>query len=114
MTMKNARQQIPAPTLTPPTPSPATMAAIEKAQRVSQPTPQFTEKVETLPRVAILAGGQVVMTNPTIELQRHIFIGNNQTNKLTPKRAVIVGNALIVEELNLILPLEWALIRTES
>ena len=66
-------------------------------------------------RVIVLGNGAIELVDPVIELKGDIFIGEKrdiQTHRLTPKRAVIVNGAIIIEELNLILPLAGNFVRT--
>jgi len=66
-------------------------------------------------RVTVTAAG-IQLFDPTIELGSHHIMTNgtfaSQTNKLTPKEALIAHGVVIVRELNLILPLNWCLIRS--
>lgn len=88
--MSKPQAQVPPPKLTPPAP-PA-------------PPPEVSRGIELI--------------EPVIELLTlHIFVrpgDRTNTNRLTPKRAFIVGAAIVIDEMNLILPLSNCLIRTKG
>lgn len=93
--MKQARQQIPEPIITKPAEAP--------------PPPE--------PRVKYTDTG-VELVYPQIVLRHSIFIARSHatnTDKVNPKRAAIVGDFLVIDELDLILPLAGVLlIRTRE
>jgi len=85
------RQQIPAPTIV-----------------------RSDESTKVDPRVKFTDAG-IELIHPMIELRYSLFVSrshSNNTSKITPKRAVIVGGAIVIEELDLILPLSEVIIRT--
>lgn len=121
---KHSRQQIPEPTLsvpaevrtapasvreTPAVPAPA-IPAPAPALAVVPPAPRVA-KVELLP-------DRIVLTNPTLVLDRYVELGPDgrggliQKNKLTPALAVVMHGEIWIEELGLLIPLGAAVIRT--
>lgn len=60
--------------------------------------------------------GALVLDRPIIELTEHIFVGNPsvQTDRLTPVRAYVMHGAIVIDELNIILPLAGSIIRTKK
>lgn len=113
---KNARATIPAPKLTPPTaaePAVADVAIntqqIHAAQTAPPPAPRPEETVK--PRREIVANG-ILFYRPTIELAEHVFLNNGeQTKKLTPEKALVAHGVLLVDELEIAVPLSGAVIR---
>lgn len=89
--------------------SPANVALAEPVP----PPPKVEPKVEEA-RVKFTAAG-IELAYPMIELRYSLFVSRSHavnTSKVTPKRALIVGGAIVIEELNLILPLSETIIRT--
>jgi len=77
------------------------------------PTPKVEPKAAE-PRVKFTAAG-IELSHPMIELRYSLFVSRSHavnTSKVTPKRAIIVGGAIVIEELDLILPLSETIIRT--
>jgi len=100
-------------------------AQAEALKAMARPLPE-AEPVAVVPppppphplakqRVTVTAAG-IQLFDPTIELGSHHIMTDgtfaSQTNKLTPKEALIAHGVVIVRELNLILPLNWCLIRS--
>lgn len=101
---------------TAPQPAPGQLAnqSAQAAQAAAQP-PQLPPSNAPSAPVVTIPSGALMLVEPVIELGAHIFVGSpptDQTNRLKPKKAYVFQGAIVIEELNLILPLAGNYIRT--
>lgn len=126
---KNSRQQIPPPVITPPSearPAPATVAPVVTPavggdfDETPRPIPiaiAIVPPAERVAKVELLAD-RIILTNPTLILDRYVELGRDQRgvliqkNKLTPALAVVMHGEIHIEELGLLIPAAAAVIRT--
>lgn len=91
----------------------APKAAAAPAPTVAETAPPPPVSTVTLNTTGLVLPDGIYLTNPRIELGGYLFVdGLGQVNRLRPKRAVIVAGAIVIEELNLILPLVGNYVRT--
>jgi hypothetical protein len=124
--MSKNRPYIPPPKFTPPNqPNAAEMELAAKlaAEAVRAPIEAARPAVELaiVPPPARAASVKILpdrieFTNPTIDLAEYVWLKHRpvaeQTNKLTPDRAVVAHGLIVIEEYRLAIPLAGARIRT--
>lgn len=103
-----ARAMIPPPRLTPPSAEQLAVAdvAYQKIQAVPPaPPPAATKEEPSTPRREIVADG-ILFHSPNIELNEHVFLNSGeQTKKLAPEKALVTNGVLLVDELEIAVPL---------
>lgn len=88
----------------------ASQAARPGQAQTAQQRPQEPTKEAMKPAPE----GAIMLDHPTIDLGEHIFVGvpPAQTKRLTPGCAYVFQGAIVIDEMNLILPLAGNIIRT--
>jgi hypothetical protein len=114
--MKPQKQTIPEPKIA----APPVAAAVARAAEVTDARAQLAPALAVVPPprpVVQLRADRIALENCTIERPEYFWIfpgtpRGTQTKSITPARAEIMHGVIVVDELNLILPLEGTIIRS--